>query len=345
MLRTAWARVRERLGSLPTDYTPMTKAMLFSSAFARIISLLMLGLIPLGSGECQTADQSVAKTIRFLTEPIVQDSDRLNKNAARSVDADRGAANSLVVLGPAVIPELESVFNVLDRQEQRTRVVLNSKWLLFAYARILGPVAWQPLRAMANNPRLRYLSSDLDEALAIALDLTSYISASRIADDFVCCRPEEPRHALNQLILGWLQGNRQWMEKALGPNARLALDSLVARRSWSEVRNETWHGVPGSDFALGYKFDGSDDWSKPEETLDQGLHDRRRFLDLRQLPSDPNLITRFVGISGRGCGSLKIKFLRIPTTPAWLPSKYVVDDRDLGALLRTVTECAMMKPE
>src|SRR5206468_571240 len=105
--------------------------------------------------------------------------------------------------------------------------VLNSKWLLLAYARIRGPAAYPRLRAMADNPRLRYLSGDVDQSLAIALDLTSYISASRIANEFVCCRSEEPRHALDQLILAWLQGNRQRMEEALGPHARLSLDSLV----------------------------------------------------------------------------------------------------------------------
>jgi len=134
------------------------------------------------------------------------------------------------------------------------------------------------------------------------------------------------------------------MEEALGPRARLALGSLIARRSWFELRAEMWHGAATSDFALGFRFDEAGDWSKPEDTLDQGLQDRRRSVDA-PLPSDPALMTQFVGISGRDCGSRKIGFVRLPGTPAWLPTKYLVDDPDVGALLRAITDCARTKPE
>jgi len=194
---------------------------------------------------------------------------------------------------------------------------------------------------MADSPRLRYLSGGIDQSLAVALDLTSYISASRVGNSFLCCRPEEPRHALDQLTLAWLQGNRQRMEEALGPRGRLALSSLMARRSWLELRSEIWHGVPSSGLALGFRFVGSSDWSKPEETLDQGLQDRRRSVD-EPWPEAANLITEFVGIAGRGCGSREISFVRSLGTPAWLPTKYLVDEPDLVTLLRTVSDCAGM---
>ena len=41
---------------------------------------------------------------------------------------------------------------------------------------------------MADNARLRYLSDDLDESLTVeALDLASYVSASRVESTFICC--------------------------------------------------------------------------------------------------------------------------------------------------------------
>ena len=49
---------------------------------------------------------------------------------------DRAAANSLVLLGREALTDLERTFALIERQEQRSPVVLNSKWLLFAYAQI-----------------------------------------------------------------------------------------------------------------------------------------------------------------------------------------------------------------
>jgi hypothetical protein len=312
--------------------------------FGYVARALMLASATLGAGDCQTTDSSAAEIIRFLTEPVPTNSNVLNKNGVRRVDRDRAAAYSLVLLGSRAVPDLENALGLLERQDRHMRAVPSWRWLLFAYARIRESAAYHRLREMADNPQLRHLSGDVDKSLALALGLTSYISSSRIADSFGCCRAEEPRHALDQLILGWLQGNRLRVEQTLGPRAKSALASLLAQNSWLDLRNRIWHGVPSSGFALGYRFQNVRDWSKPEETLDQALHDRRRSVDLDQLPLDPTLTAQFVNISGQDCGRSEIRFVRIPATPDWLPSNYLVDDPDLGALLRLISECASMKP-
>ena len=313
------------------------------SACFGVTTFLVLGLIFLGTGKSQTADLSAAEIIRFLTDPTGE-STVLNKNGVRSNEVDRGAANSLVALGAAAIPGLDEALDLIEQREQPTRVAPSSKWLLFAYARIRGPAAYKRLRAMADNPTLRYLRGDIDQSLAIALGLTSYISASRIADPFVCCGSMEPRNALDQLILAWLQGNRSEVEDALGARARLALGSLLTRHSWLDLHTEIWHGASSSGLALGYRFDDSGDWSQPDETLDQTLYARRHSVNLGQFPVHPDILTHFVGISGLSCGSLDIEFVRVPKSPDGLLSKYVVDDPDLRGLLRTITECAVKSP-
>jgi hypothetical protein len=106
---------------------------------------------------------------------------------------------------------------------------------------------------------------------------------------------------------------------------------------------EMWHGTPPSDSAVGYRFLNVGDWSKPEETLDQNLQDRRLAVNLDQQSSKPSVIAEFVDASGVACGKREIPFLMVPVTPGWLPSKYRVDDPDIGGLLRMLAECNRRK--
>jgi hypothetical protein len=320
----------------------MMRAHIPNSGSLAITVMLAVGLIPVRAGKSQVGDKSAAKLIHFLTDPVERP-DLLDKNGARIPDGDRAAANLLVAMGSAAIDDLDAAFDLIERQGQETPLALNSKWLLFAYARIRGPEAYQRLRAMIANPRLRFLRGDLDHSLAMALGLTSYVSASRVAYQ-VCCRTEEPRDSLDRLVLAWMQGNRLWMEEELGPNGRLALGSLAANRSWLAMRATMWHGVPDSDLAIGFRFESPSDWSKPEETLDQALQDRRSHVDRDQFPTEPKLLTQFVDRAGNGCAPLEVRFVRVPRGTGGLGVRYVVDEADLEGLLRTVSECALRSP-
>jgi hypothetical protein len=320
----------------------MTKPPSLSSAFLGVFALLGLGLIVLGTGKSQTGEKSAAEIIQFLTDPAAELS-ITDKNYEWPPERDRAAANSLVALGPAAIPDLEAAFDRIGRQGP---LPFRSKWLLFAYAKIRGRAAFQRLRAMADNPRWAYLSTELDGSLAVALGLTSYISASRIAYSIAWRVPLEPRHALDQLILAWLKGDRPQVEEVLGPHARLALGSLAAGRSWPDLRDEMWRGASSSGSALGYRFDDHGDWSEPDETLDQGLQDRRFFVSIDPSLAEPDLLIQFVSISGGGCGSREIGFTRVGVVEAPVGglTKYVIDDPDPKGLLRIITGCAVARP-
>ena len=243
-----------------------------------------------------------------------------------------------MALGPASIPDLDSALDLTERQGEETP--WNSRWLLFAYAKIRGPKAYERLRTMAGNPRLRFLSADLDNSLALALGLTSYASASRVAQHLFGFEVE-PRYQLDAMILAWMHGNRTEMDEELGPNARSSLKSLLTKRSWADLEHQIWHGAAPSDAAIGYRFEIPGDWSQPEETLDQGLQDRRRHVILDEFPAEPKLATQFVDKTGNNCMKREIRFVQAPAEPRGVVMKYVVDDSDMEGLLRTISECAL----
>jgi hypothetical protein len=312
-----------------------------------LISTVMLafGLIGAQAGENPFKDPSAARLIHFLTEPIdpLEHRGLYDTSGFEMSDRNRAAANSLVALGSAAIPDLDSAFDQIEQQGEKTLLARNSRWLLFAYARIRGPKAYQRLRAMIDSPRLRFLCSDLDGSLALALSLTSYVSASRVAYESIGFRME-PRYSLDAMILAWMQGNRTRMEEELGPNARSSLESLLAKRSWADLEDQMWHGPTGSDAAIGFRFETPGDWSKPEEALDQGLQNRRRYVNLDELPTEPRLLTQFVDKVGNNCVKREIRFARVPRVPEGTGFRYFVDDSDLEGLLRTISGCALHEP-
>ena len=228
---------------------------------------------------------------------------------------------------------------------KKTRVSpWNLRWLLFAYARIRGAAAYQRLQSMT---RFEWLGDNLDNSLAIAFTLTSYESASRVWHPFLCCRSEEPRHSLDRLILAWMQNDRARVENELGPEAQTALRSMLENQPWPALRSKIWGDLPKPNAAMGFRFwfAPSDDWSKPEETLDQAVHDRRRSPDWSQFPPDANLLTDFADRVGKDCGAQrKIRFVRVPRSPGDLIFKYVVDEQDLEGLLSAITACAVREP-
>lgn len=289
--------------------------------------------------ECQTAE-SPNNLVTFLTGPVPPA--LLNRYGVSNEEPGRAVATALASIGPAAIEALNAGLAVVERESELFKVKPTWKWLFFAYAKIQGPRACQRIRVLVENPRLRLFSYDLDQSLAIALDLTSYVSDSRVADNgFVCCRVEEPRHSLDRLILAWMQDNQRAVEQELGPNGRSALKSLLTSRSYLDFRSELWRGPRTSNFAIGFHLlNGPEDWSKPEETLDQELHERRRNVDLGKFPIAPNLLVQFVDRSGAGCGQRAISFAQLPLYPE-LRVRYVVDDQNLEGLLRTISACAL----
>ena len=243
------------------------------------------------------------------------------------------AARSLVSLGASAIPNIEEALDSIEKFGKRSEFAINAGLLLDAYARIKTQTAYSRLRRMIENPELHFLGIRLDSSVARAFGLTSYVSGYRAPMRIVHCRGEEPRDALDHLILAWERNDRALLESSLGPNAKVALDSLLAGRTWEDMRTELWRGKSGPGVALGYRFAISGRWSEPEIRIE----DDRNSAGAVYMTVNPELDTLFRNVSGDDCGRRQVKFLNAKG----VSSMYLVDNSDLRDLLSLLASCAV----
>src|SRR6202040_607136 len=202
--------------------------------------------------------------------------------------------------------------------------------------RIRGPEALPLTRRMLANPKLEFLQVALDQSSAVSLGITSYVSGIREPlPTLHCDRADEPRDALDQLILAWERDDRPSLEASLGPAARAALRSLLAGRTWSVMRATLWHGKTNSD-AVGYRFDTPGRWAEPDETLEE----ERPYGDIALTSGSPDLETRFKNRLGADCGRSLVRFVNVPVPRAPGYLGYLVDNSKLDDLLRLISHCA-----
>jgi len=250
---------------------------------------------------------------------------------------DRGTAVALAALGSSAASDIEGVLDSMVSVQQHS-LAASTGWLLYAYAKVMGPAAYPRLRSMASNSNFSAFQYTLDNSIALSLGLTSYVSPFRVPTRTFRCRAQEPRDALDQLIVAWERNDRPWLSASLGPAAKAALKRLLKRKSWGAMRAELWHGKSGNGDAIGYRFETSGPWSEPEETLDEALARERISVDLSRVPADPKLDTAFKSKPGRDCEEHRIDFLttRDPIGRAM----YLVNNSDLGDLLGLIASCS-----
>jgi len=297
--------------------------------FGTALCFGVVGVLSTGGGIGQVGGQAPSDLIRFLT----YQSDRPNKTEVlsglfscgmMSEAADRAAAASLAGLGDAAVPEIQASLGGFP---------MNSTWLLLAYARIKGRAGYPWLRSIGRDPAAQ-LRCDPDQAMALALGLTSYVSGARPPGTAIHCgRGEEPRDVLDRLILAWERNDRPQFESSLGPDARLALDALLKGRGWDAVRSEFWQGISSEDVAIGYRFVISGRWAQPEETLDH-----RDPGDVKQEIGNFDVDTLLTDGAGDKCGTQPIRFLGARSRKG-TGVRYLVNDRDLTNLLRSIAVC------
>jgi len=294
----------------------------------------LLGLLLTSSGRGQGKEQSPSDLIRFLT----YQSDRPDKYGLAKGIFSCGAAiaegrenrritDALVKLGLPAIPDIETALQSIDEQGQQSAFAFNSEWLLDAYARIQGPIAYVRLRKLLSNPRFAFLQLDLDRSIAISLGLTSYVSGSRAPELTKMCSPVlEPRDVLDQLILAWVTNDLQRLDATLGPSAKAAL------KSSGGMRAQRWNSKTSDGPAVGYRFEDPGWWSAPEEAPEIRLDGRN--------PVNPEIDTLFTNSSGGECGRHRVKFLATRSGERGILTTYLVDNSDLAELLRLIGSCA-----
>lgn len=312
---------------------------------------------------CVAQDRTAAEIIAFLTLPdeIAVD------NPCGHLLTDRRIALELAVLGEAALPEIEKE---LDAVENGQGAPSGLHWLELAYARIKGPSAYRKLRNLELASKLGSDSWNgddsrrmgLDQAIALSLGLTSFVSAPAASvENYRQCRfdsnanavtlspgpcpagthaepirklcsGDEPRDALETVIKA-LERNDDFSFRArLGSDATTALESMMKRKTWAELRTELLpQSEPRTDFAVGYLFDDAGLWSEPPDTLSNKPYDDR--------PQTAGFVTRFKTQSGADCGTYKVQFLLTPIDGVF-GEQYVVNNSDLAGLLQTIASCA-----
>jgi hypothetical protein len=278
-----------------------------------------------GSAAGQRNEPSSADLIKRLGQPTLQD--QMGLDPCSSIRKHRNEAMSLVKHGTSAVPDLERAIDSIEAHGEESPFAVNARWLILPYAQILGRAAYPRLHRMTGDPKLLFLRSALDGAVAISLDLTAYVSDTGVPARVIHCdRREEPRDALSGVILALERKDRQSLEANLGPNAKTALSSSLNESIWAELVGAG---------AVGYRFEASDQWSEPEDSL----ADNPRHGDGTLAQSDPEIETLLKDRSGGNCGRRRIKFIRLPAGGAG-DERYVVDNADIGDLLRSITRCA-----
>jgi hypothetical protein len=168
--------------------------------------------------------------------------------AFATMDAEnRSAAQSLVKLGAAALPEINTAFDSIEKSGNSSKFAPNAYWLLYAYAEIQGPAAFPRLRKMRGDPNFGFLYSAVDTAAALSLDITSYVSAWRQTVTDNACDGPSPRKALDRFILAW-------------------------------ERND--HVKSKVNIAIGYAFDPLSPWSRRPEMQENYNYPRIEDLEL-----------------------------------------------------------------
>jgi hypothetical protein len=163
--------------------------------------------------------QSPAELIRYMTQPAGEEDlllsgtftcGSLNKNGA---DA-RALAITLAKMGSPASTAIEEALDSILAGKSSPEAKFKMGWLLLAYARINGPSAYPRLHELIGNSDLAHFALGIDNSIALALGLTSYVSSFRAATysgeppsheipmrTIRCDRREEPRDALDAVIL------------------------------------------------------------------------------------------------------------------------------------------------
>jgi hypothetical protein len=152
--------------------------------------LLLLANLPTGTATGQLKGNSPDDLISILTSRSVGE---LSLGCGM-FSKYRSAAASLANAGPSVLPKIEKVLDSIEERGLHSPFVAGAGWMVNIYGCIRGRAAYPRLRRMIENPELAFFRRDLDDAIAQAFGLTSYVSASNVMLPVLDCNhPLEPR--------------------------------------------------------------------------------------------------------------------------------------------------------
>jgi hypothetical protein len=218
------------------------------------------------------------------------------------LNADHKAAEELVAHGEKAIPEIEREF-----RENSFRTP-GSFWLQTVYARLRGRAAYPDLFQIALDSRRDRDSRSNDTAIAMTLGITPFVSSRHATGRvFRCAGSEEPHYALDRLIAGWLQMDRDAVLSALAPETKAEFERRVPAGTWLGWAHNIWQVNPPEWTAVAYQV-GS--------------------------------VVQLKSYDGQPCDGVRARF--VPRTPdeGGRYLAYAIETEDLSALLKSVSACA-----
>jgi len=297
------------------------------------VSLSLLGR----TADGQSGDKSPSEIIELLSrvDPYFA-SGMFTCGVTTTEEQHRALAAELTQKGPAAIIQLENVFDSLQDRGIKSPYYRSGGWFFFAYASMLGPAADKRLRAMIADPKLVPLQVSLDEALAISIGLTSYLSSNRKYTRGDVCRRAEPRDPLDELIAALQQGDLSRLAPVLGPSATAAFGRMQGDKSGTDFRRQIWHVPPEGESAVGYLFEVRGRWSEPEVVLEGPSRISRDYGDAPLLADEVSLVTKFKTGRGEDCGTYSVDFHAVHLG---VEVHYQVNNSSLDGLIRLINYC------
>ena len=118
---------------------------------------------------------------------------------------DQQLAQDLVRFGRQALPALERSLKSIEKRGESSPYVINAGWLLAAYARIAGKESVARLRAMRGSSVMTFVRGELDDALAIARNVSGVVGQdSNVGARF--CTVNDAREALRKAVWESLKG-------------------------------------------------------------------------------------------------------------------------------------------
>ena len=250
---------------------------------------------------------------------------------------DRALTKSLVTLGNSALPAIEDALQSLEILGIKSEVYGKARWLLLAYARINGAGAYDRLRKMYGygDPNLESTAAHVDDSVALAFGLTSYVSAFRAIEESKidqlglptvhCNRGGQPKDTLDRFVLAWEMSDRKLLAETLGRNVKSSLDRMPIG---------IWGSPPlDPSAAIGYRLLIEGAWPEPDETLQELPPQPTTASD----PDNPSILVAFKNRRGGDCGKFTVGFLSIREGSGSV--SYLIDDANLPGLLRVMSAC------
>jgi hypothetical protein len=116
---------------------------------------------------------------------------------------EQDAAVRLVTLGSAATPRVEAAVQSIETSSGDWT---QAYWLFHVYAGLKGPAAFPLLSRMMHDPQLKELGGSLDDAMALALGLTSYVDSTTKPLPGACA-PLTARDGLDLMIFALENGD------------------------------------------------------------------------------------------------------------------------------------------